>query len=404
MSKITEYHKTTFPAISLDKIIFFHRVRVERGISAFESSFILGKRDLFVRDVENPFKTNIIDSEDSLQLAKLHSLESYSPPTNQIDLYRLDVEEEKFRNKVMKRIITITNDTISSDPIEIEEEDKETELSTPLHLSTYEQVQKYCRELIDNGYFMYTRTALEVFDLYRSIDIFGANFHPRFLIKSLRYFTNKKSGEPILDNSRTNLFSRRLFYKPINFNIDSNKGLVSKAFCSIDIASFQEAAQWVKELSYQRNKDKNKELAVFDEQCGTCSTKHALLKRLADENGNQELRLMLGIFTMNAKNTPAIKDVLKKYKLKYIPEAHNYLRAYNYILDYTGIGINETKLELEIIQETEIQPEQITDFKVSYHKEYLRKWIIENKISYTLEEIWKIREECIEAIAKERHK
>lgn len=27
------------------------------------------------------------------------------------------------------------------------------------------------------------------------------------------------------------------------------------------------------------------ELTVFDEQCGTCSSKHALLKRLADENG-----------------------------------------------------------------------------------------------------------------------
>lgn len=53
---------------------------------------------------------------------------------------------------------------------------------------------------------------------------------------------------------------------------------------------------------------------------------------------------MLGVFTMNAKNTPAIKDVLKKYKLKYIPEAHNYFRAYNYILAYTGIGINVSAL------------------------------------------------------------
>ena len=188
----------------------------------------------------------------------------------------------------------------------------------------------------------------------------------------------------------------------LNFIIDPSSGSISKAFHYLDICTFDEAAEWVSKLDYRRNIDKKNMLCLFEERCGTCSTKHALLKRLADENGNTVLKLMLGIFTMNAKNTPAIKRLLKKYKLDYIPEAHNYLRAYNYILDYTGIGINETKFELDILEEIEIQPEQITDYKVSYHRDYLDSWIKENEIPYSLDEFWKIREECIKALTLSR--
>ncbi|ERJ58697.1 GNAT family N-acetyltransferase [Sphingobacterium paucimobilis] len=190
--------------------------------------------------------------------------------------------------------------------------------------------------------------------------------------------------------------------KSLNFNIEQSTGNISASFVSLGLDTFTKAAEWVSNLDYRRNIDKDNMLCLFDEQCGTCSTKHALLKRLADENGNTGLRLMLGIFTMNAGNSPAVKEVLKKYRLDYIPEAHNYLRTHNYLLDYTGIGINETKFELDILEEIEIQPEQITDYKVSYHKDYLDRWIRENGVPYSLDELWKIREECIKALTLSR--
>ncbi|GGH06859.1 hypothetical protein FAZ19_03780 [Sphingobacterium alkalisoli] len=394
-------HLVTFPAFSFDKIALYYKIRKEKGISAFECSFLLGKHNFFIRDTENPFKPTLIDPEDSAQIGKILLLEDYNPPVTPLDLYKLNVEEIKIDRKRIKRVITIESDhNLPNKYLEIFTEEKEDELETPLFLSTSPEVQTAFRELLEQGYFNHTRTALEIFDTFRAMDQFGPNFHPRYLIQNIRYFVNKKSGEPILDNSRTNLFSRRLFFEPIDFTIDQAKGEVSNSFDALGINSFGEAADWVSALNYRRNSDKNNPLCLFEDNCGTCSTKHVLLKRLADENGHPELQLMLGIFYMTAKNTPAIKDVLKKYNLKYIPEAHSYIRAYNYILDYTGIGINETKFELELRAEVEIQADQATDSKVSYHKDYLTTWIDKNGVSYSLDELWKIREECIKAITR----
>ena len=49
----------------------------------------------------------------------------------------------------------------------------------------------------------------------------------------------------------------------------------------------------------------------------------------------------------------------------------------------------------ENIEEIEIEPEQVNVFKVEHHKNYLKNWIIENKIKIGFDEIWRIREQCI---------
>ncbi len=395
----------TFPAFSFEKILLLEQLRKKLGLSAYEVSFMLGKHDFFIRDAENPLKTTLIDSEDSCHLMKvfLVPIEDITPPNMPVDDYQIIVIKEKAEKKKDRFLIDIQNAIPAlSRPIVFVEEEKHVELPTPLEVLDEQKVRGFIYGLYTSGFFNNTRTALEIFDVCREEENFGSNFHPRYMIRALDYYTNRKSGNPILDNSRTNLFSRRLFFKPVDFEISESSGPISKVAIDKGFTSFRKAAEWVSKLDYRRNIDKDNVLCLFNEQCGTCSTKHALLKRLADENGNEELQLMLGIFAMNAKNTPAIKDILKKYKLKYIPEAHNYLRAYNYILDYTGIGINETKFELDIIQECEIQPDQITDFKVKYHKDFIDNWLEENKIPYSLDELWNIREECIKAIVLSR--
>lgn len=391
---------TTFPAFSFDKVMFFHKIRTEKGYSAFECSFMIGKHNFLIRDAENPLKKTLIDAEDSLVLAKVFRLERYNPPCNPIDYYKLDVTFSIVARKKMQWEIVIANDEIKPvRALKIIEEDKEIELPTSSFLSTYDDVQEYFKKLIAEGYFSSARTALDILNKYRESEEFGPDFHPRYLIKNIRYYLNKKSGEPILFDRRTNLFSRRLYFKPFDFEILSSNGLISKTFLSSGINTFQKACNWVSSLEYRRNHDKENELALFKDLCGTCSTKHALLKRLADENGKHVLKLILGLFKMDDNNTPAIKDLLKEHNLPYIPEAHNYLRVSNYIMDFTGIGINETKFELDILKEIEIQADQITDFKVQFHREYLVQWIKDYKIPYSLDELWAIREECIRLIA-----
>ncbi len=121
-----------------------------------------------------------------------------------------------------------------------------------------------------------------------------------------------------------------------------------------------------------------------------------LFKQLADENYFKELQLVMGIFKMNTLNTPAVKNTLKKYRLEYIPEAHNYLRYEGEIMDCSKTNWQISDFENDILEEIEILPDQITDYKVKYHKKFLEKWLLENElVPYNLEQFLKIREECI---------
>ncbi len=173
-------------------------------------------------------------------------------------------------------------------------------------------------------------------------------------------------------------------------------GRISELFLAHRILTFNDATKYVRELPYGRNENKDDLATIFIDNCGTCSTKHALLKLLADENNFDDLQLLTGLFRMNSGNTPKISDTLRKYKLDYIPEAHNYLKYKNQTLDFTHKTSQPSDFENELIEEIEIRPDQITDFKISFHKKYLTKWLNEHKsLNLTLDELWKIREQCI---------
>ena len=183
-----------------------------------------------------------------------------------------------------------------------------------------------------------------------------------------------------------------------NFNIDSDS-TISQLFKEKGLTDFTGACNYIKSLSYKRNQNKYDPVTVIKDQYGTCSTKHALLCELAIENKMNNVKLILGVFRMNKKNTPQVTGILKKYNLDHIPEAHNYLSINNQRIDCTMTDFDVDNFSSDLISEIEILPRQITDFKVTYHKQLLQKWLTENpEITLSLEEIWKIREECIEAL------
>ena len=184
-----------------------------------------------------------------------------------------------------------------------------------------------------------------------------------------------------------------------NFDIKST-GQISKEFSDRNILTFNQATLFVKELAYGRNADKNNLASVFTDNCGTCSTKHALLKKLADENNFETVKLIVGIFRMNKNNTPEISATLLQNNLEFIPEAHCYLKFEDQILDLTKINSNPKDFVADLIEEVEILPEQITEYKVNYHRNYLATWLDNNKqIKLSLNDIWKIREQCIQDLA-----
>ena len=191
----------------------------------------------------------------------------------------------------------------------------------------------------------------------------------------------------------------------LNFHITSDQE-ISKLFKQNHCFDFLSASEFVRNLPYRRNLNKDNLATVFADNCGTCSTKHALLKKLTEDNNQPDFKLILGIFRMNGDNTPKIKSVLETLRepqsdnLKYIPEAHNYLKFKNKILDFTKKNSSENDFINDLLEEIEIEPHKINQFKIEFHKNYLKNWLAKNpQIPFSLDELWKIREECIKALS-----
>jgi len=185
-----------------------------------------------------------------------------------------------------------------------------------------------------------------------------------------------------------------------NFDIKSDRE-ISTEFLRRNILTFHQATEYIQNLSYGRNLNKDNLKTIFTDNKGTCSTKHAILKQLANENNFDSFKLTLGIFKMSADNTPKVANTLTKHNLEYIPEAHNYLKYENKIFDFTRRNSSSADFVNDLLFQTEIQPNEINQAKIQIHKKFLVNWLNENNnINYSLDELWKIREQCIQDLSE----
>ncbi|MGO3184284.1 MAG: hypothetical protein ACTIJ9_15765 [Aequorivita sp.] len=184
----------------------------------------------------------------------------------------------------------------------------------------------------------------------------------------------------------------------MDFKFTSN-GVFTKKLKAYGIHNFQSLLYYVKHLPYGRNTNRKDLYLVISESKGTCSSKHAFLKVVADENDFFEIKLILGIYKMTEQNTPKTSPLLSENNLVYIPEAHCYLKYKDERIDATSATSDFAKIKNDILEEIEIGPHHVAEFKVNFHKGFLRNWLKQEKMDFTLEEIWKIRENCIENIS-----
>ena len=186
---------------------------------------------------------------------------------------------------------------------------------------------------------------------------------------------------------------------PNSFRSD---GAITSAFLELGKQTFLSAGQYIQALPYGRNSDPGDPLIVLTEKRGTCSTKHALLRRLAIEQ-NLDIALVLGIYQMTEQNTPGVGTVLDKYGLRMLPEAHCYLRMAGKRIDVTRPAHRGlAKPIADFLHEEEIDPTQITNYKIEIHKQYLSRWVTDNRglDGRSVVDIWKIREECIASLSQ----
>lgn len=163
---------------------------------------------------------------------------------------------------------------------------------------------------------------------------------------------------------------------------------------SLGLHDWNSVVQYVQRLPYGRNENRHDFGLVLSKGKGSCSSKHALLKSIADENAIN-VKLILGIYKMNNRNTKGIGDTLDGSGLDYIPEAHCYLSIGGQRFDFTNPHSDISTILPDILCEIAIQPEQVIDFKVDFHKDYIRNWIESEKIPLDFETVWVLREKCI---------
>lgn len=178
------------------------------------------------------------------------------------------------------------------------------------------------------------------------------------------------------------------------------QGPITAAFLERNVSDLQQAGQLLQSLPYGRNERPLEPLCVLDEGRGTCSTKHALLARLAEEQ-DQPIQLMLGIYEMDPANTPGVGGVLDAHELKLMLEAHCYLMFDSQRIDVTRAPDTPAHPIERLLHEEQISPDHIGAYKTDLQRRMLRAWITadpESSRGYTLDQLWSIREACIGAL------
>lgn len=174
----------------------------------------------------------------------------------------------------------------------------------------------------------------------------------------------------------------------------------SVAFREIGIHSFSEACEFVAKLPYGRNSNRLDVSLVFKEKKGNCSSKHALLAYLADENQQNQVELMVGIFLLSPDTHPELTPFFEQIDLDVIPEAHCYLRIQGKRFDFTSKSTSIQRIEPKLVREQRIEPNQVSDWKVKIHQDYIAKWLLRNpQLAYSPEALWEVREQMIEELS-----
>ncbi len=165
------------------------------------------------------------------------------------------------------------------------------------------------------------------------------------------------------------------------------------------IHTWEQFLSYVKNIPYGRNSDRTDFEWVVKENKGTCSSKHALTKQVADLNQMQGVQLIMGIYKMTQSNTEGIGNHLKENGLEYLPEAHCYLKVNGKRIDLTHPTSDIQKIQANIIEEKEIEPFQVGVYKVNFHKAFLRNWREQVGLSLSFDEVWEVRERYIGELA-----
>lgn len=130
----------------------------------------------------------------------------------------------------------------------------------------------------------------------------------------------------------------RLAFSPIDALPDaliSPGGVVSQAFLTRGLATFQAACRWVRAVPYGCHGAPSSSLVLFEEGRGNCMSKHGVVARLAGELG-LDVQKRLGFYRLTEDIVTGIGALLAPHGLPFVPQIHCFLQSGSVFVDLTA--------------------------------------------------------------------
>jgi hypothetical protein len=145
----------------------------------------------------------------------------------------------------------------------------------------------------------------------------------------------------------------------------TKRGPISSEFLSREITTFHAACDYVHQLPYGYNSNRDDLFMLFKEGLGSCTTKHAVIATLAEELGLPVVKT-IGIYAMTEAIVSGTGQILDTYGLPYIPMVHCFLADERCRVDLTEGNRNGKNIPIDDFLYT-----QAVEPNISAKAEYL---------------------------------
>lgn len=201
--EFSEIYIKAMPKIEVEKMLNVLSLRKQKRYSQFELSFLMGQRDYYVRDAEDPKHTlvytipftnvfrQIFDSDVQAIVPNINTTPSYS-----IRISEAVDENGNILYRAEKQIEG--QDWVLIDYFGTDDKDLLLEIDEPVEIVSEERIQNWVLHKIDSGYFDVAKNALQIFN-HCQAELIGA-VRPLFLASALKACNGTK-GLPKLNNS-----------------------------------------------------------------------------------------------------------------------------------------------------------------------------------------------------------
>ena len=154
-------------------------------------------------------------------------------------------------------------------------------------------------------------------------------------------------------------------------------GEISNQFLSIGIKTFMDACDYVHQLPYGYNSDRDDVMILFKEKMGSCATKHAVIATLAAEL-DLPIHKRIGIYPMTETIVTGTHKILETYDLPYIPMVHCFLEYGEHPVDLTEGNQNGKNQSIEILLFTaKVQPNISAKDEYILYRQALKERILQ---------------------------